>query len=84
LVGFGTLDFDGATRAAEALKDSLDLKVRKFNSKDNAVDESLSETVRQVLHSLNRVGTGLESAEEDFASVGQGVPKYIHGVEFHM
>ena len=78
-LAFANPSSDGASSAAEVLKAYLDLKVRKFQSKETF---SLSETVRQVLHSLNKVGTGLEDAAEEFEDARAGAPRYIHGVEF--
>jgi hypothetical protein len=81
-IGFAEPTFDGAAEATEVLKESLDLRVRKFDSKKRFVEETLSKTVKQILHALNKVGTGLESTEEDFEGVGLSAPRYIHGVEF--
>jgi hypothetical protein len=81
--GFANAGPDAATEASNAVKRSLRLKIRKYESKDSGpVVTDFAEMFEKVWHSLSDVETGLESAEVDFRKAHHIAPKFIHGVEF--
>jgi hypothetical protein len=73
---------DGSDAALKILKNSLNYRVRKHTSDNDVVEARLSETIRQIWQSMNRVRTGLESATLEFKRVGEIPPKILRGVEF--
>jgi len=73
---------DGSREASKVLKDSLKFKVRKHDSGSTLIEEDISDTYRDIWHTLNVIEAGLETAEVEYGKVGLKAPKYLHGVEF--
>jgi hypothetical protein len=82
-LGFANAGPDAAVEASNAVKRSLQVKIRKYNSDSSGpVDMSFAELFTKVWHTLNNAETGLEESESDFRKAGQTAPTFIHGVEF--
>jgi hypothetical protein len=82
-LGFADAGPDAAVEASNAVKRSLRLKIRKYNSESSGpVDMSFVRLFTKIWHTLNNAETRLEEAESDFRKARQTAPTFIHGVEF--
>jgi len=81
-MGFAQPGPDGANEASKVLKESLKLKVRKDDTNGSVIFEDISLTFKDIWHTLNTIGAGLENVQEEYEKVGFEAPKYLHGVEF--
>ncbi|KAN0095215.1 hypothetical protein V8E51_015926 [Hyaloscypha variabilis] len=82
-VGFANVGPNAAVEASDAVRRSLRLKIRKFNSASSGpIDTNFTEMFTKVWHTFSNAETGLEVAESDFRKVKQTAPKFLHGIEF--
>jgi hypothetical protein len=77
-LGFANASPNAAAEASNAVKNSLRLKIRMYNSGTcGPVDKSFAELFTKVWHTLSDFEIGLESTEAEFHK-----PAFIRGVEF--
>lgn len=80
---FASAGPNAAVEASNAVKRSLRLKIRKYDSEGSPpVDTDFGDMFTKAWHTLSNAETGLESAQCDFRKTRQVAPKFIHGVEF--
>jgi len=76
---------DAAAAAADAVKKSFRLRVKKHQSElleSESEFEDFRDIFKKVLHTLSNIETNLESAKGDFRKARHVAPEFIHGVEF--
>jgi hypothetical protein len=84
-LGFADPSPDAAAAAADAVKRSLRLRVKKHQSElleSESEFEDFRDIFKKVLHTLSNIETNLESAKGDFRKARHVAPEFIHGVEF--
>jgi hypothetical protein len=74
---------DAATEAADAVRRSLRLRIKKHQySASESAFTNFGDMFARTWLMLTDIEQGLEAAEGDYRQAGHAAPTYIHGVEF--